>query len=343
MRPSDQLSKEVMNRPNEVRGERERDRAGYFRKIAYALRDAFGLGIIGFDPDFLMVADEIRKSVDIPEFLAVKLLDKVNADAKRIAELEGCVAALRKDAERMDWIAAQCRSCSVDIGGQHSWSRGGPNMVGLRGPTFRDAIDAAMKRSASDTPMALEGGEMKVKIEVIEGCAGNSLSIGNGQTGFRLAGPKPLGGGSTLHSFDVDAHELIREVERLNGIPHESTQRGKEAAERALELMTIERDHIRENENKLSLMTGQLQAEIDEADRTRCLANDTIAELQQECDRLAARLDAAEKLLQEIRLDGCDPDETMEDLWDRTIERIDAYDSALSSSPSTSAVAEGEK
>lgn len=56
---------------------------------------------------------------------------------------------------------------------------------------------------------------MKVKIEVVSGCEGPSLSIGDDRTGHRLAGPKPWGGGRAIHSFDVDVDELIREAEAL--------------------------------------------------------------------------------------------------------------------------------
>ena len=48
-----------------------------------------------------------------------------------------------------------------------------------------------------------------VQIEIVSGVEGKCLSIGNTQTSFRLAGPKPWGGGRTLHSFKVDYDELI--------------------------------------------------------------------------------------------------------------------------------------
>ncbi|QFT84928.1 hypothetical protein FIU88_08065 [Halomonas sp. THAF12] len=52
----------------------------------------------------------------------------------------------------------------------------------------------------------------KVLIEVISGPEGPCLSIGDESTGHRLAGPKPWGGGSVTHQFQVDVEELIREA-----------------------------------------------------------------------------------------------------------------------------------
>lgn len=51
-----------------------------------------------------------------------------------------------------------------------------------------------------------------VLIEVISGAAGPCLTIGDNDTSVRLAGPKPWGGGATIHLFSVDAEELVREA-----------------------------------------------------------------------------------------------------------------------------------
>ncbi|WP_157642471.1 hypothetical protein [Burkholderia ubonensis] len=51
-----------------------------------------------------------------------------------------------------------------------------------------------------------------VWFEVVAGCEGPSLSIGNDDTGYRLAGPKPWGGGRTIHRFSVSIDELRREL-----------------------------------------------------------------------------------------------------------------------------------
>ena len=59
---------------------------------------------------------------------------------------------------------------------------------------------------------------MKVIFEVISGHAGPCLSIGDGDSGHRLSGPKPLGGGSVIHSFEVCADELQRELNSLVSI-----------------------------------------------------------------------------------------------------------------------------
>lgn len=56
---------------------------------------------------------------------------------------------------------------------------------------------------------------MKIKpghvlVEVAHGPAGPSLFIGNNDTGERVAGPKPWGGGQTIHTFQVSASDLVR-------------------------------------------------------------------------------------------------------------------------------------
>lgn len=47
---------------------------------------------------------------------------------------------------------------------------------------------------------------MKIKIEVIKGGEGHCLVIAT----RRVAGPKPWGGGSIVHSFCVELEELER-------------------------------------------------------------------------------------------------------------------------------------
>ncbi|MCW3675431.1 MULTISPECIES: hypothetical protein [Burkholderia] len=55
----------------------------------------------------------------------------------------------------------------------------------------------------------------KVFIEVIAGRTGHCLSIGDDSGGYRLAGPKPYGGGNVVHRFEVDPDELRRELNNL--------------------------------------------------------------------------------------------------------------------------------
>lgn len=55
-----------------------------------------------------------------------------------------------------------------------------------------------------------------VLIEVVSGPEGPCLCIGDGDTGFRLAGPKPWGGGRTIHRFQVRVDELRRELEIID-------------------------------------------------------------------------------------------------------------------------------
>lgn len=58
----------------------------------------------------------------------------------------------------------------------------------------------------------------RVIIEVVAGVEGPSLYIGDDCSGHRLAGPKPWGGGQTIHSFKVDPEELMRELKGLMGV-----------------------------------------------------------------------------------------------------------------------------
>jgi len=52
-----------------------------------------------------------------------------------------------------------------------------------------------------------------VILEVVSGPEGNALYITDDSTGYRLAGPKPWGGGTVLHSFKVKCDELLREID----------------------------------------------------------------------------------------------------------------------------------
>ncbi len=45
---------------------------------------------------------------------------------------------------------------------------------------------------------------MKIKIEVVKGVEGHALSVDD----TRVAGPKPWGGGTVVHSFEVDVHAV---------------------------------------------------------------------------------------------------------------------------------------
>lgn len=56
---------------------------------------------------------------------------------------------------------------------------------------------------------------MKVTFEVVRGVQGPSLYVGDDSGGYRLAGPKPYGGGEVIHSFKVDIEELREELSAL--------------------------------------------------------------------------------------------------------------------------------
>lgn len=60
-------------------------------------------------------------------------------------------------------------------------------------------------------------------IQVIEGVEGLCLSIGDRRGGTRIAGPKPWGGGRTIHSFKVSIDTLIDELQRLKEQPCQKT------------------------------------------------------------------------------------------------------------------------
>lgn len=56
----------------------------------------------------------------------------------------------------------------------------------------------------------------KILVEVVKGVSGFALYIGTKDSGYRLAGPKPWGGGKTVHSFEVDTDELRKELDTLS-------------------------------------------------------------------------------------------------------------------------------
>lgn len=48
----------------------------------------------------------------------------------------------------------------------------------------------------------------KVTIEVINGCEGKCIAINN----YRVAGPKPWGGGTVEKSWTVEKREILRAI-----------------------------------------------------------------------------------------------------------------------------------
>lgn len=53
-------------------------------------------------------------------------------------------------------------------------------------------------------------------IEVVQGPGKPSLYVSDADgSGHRLAGPKPWGGGQTIHRFEINIEEAIRELEAL--------------------------------------------------------------------------------------------------------------------------------
>lgn len=52
-----------------------------------------------------------------------------------------------------------------------------------------------------------------VFIDIVEGCEGPSVSIGDNNTGYRVAGPKPWGGGTTSRRFTAKLDDIKRAIE----------------------------------------------------------------------------------------------------------------------------------
>jgi len=57
-----------------------------------------------------------------------------------------------------------------------------------------------------------------ITLEVVSGVEGPSLYITDDKGGYRLSGPKPWGGGNTIHKFKVDLKELLQQPELKNPI-----------------------------------------------------------------------------------------------------------------------------
>jgi hypothetical protein len=51
------------------------------------------------------------------------------------------------DAQRLDWLAEQFKTCTVYMSGQHPYAPNNLKLRNLAGPTFRAAIDSAMKQN----------------------------------------------------------------------------------------------------------------------------------------------------------------------------------------------------
>jgi hypothetical protein len=58
--------------------------------------------------------------------------------------------------------------------------------------------------------MSNEGKPETVRVEVLGGVEGPCLAIFKGISGERIAGPKPWGGGKTLHSWEVPVADILK-------------------------------------------------------------------------------------------------------------------------------------
>lgn len=59
----------------------------------------------------------------------------------------------------------------------------------------------------------------EVLLEVVAGVEGPSIYVSNDSGGHRLSGPKPWGGGRTVHKFVVKLDELLREAPKYASQP----------------------------------------------------------------------------------------------------------------------------
>ncbi len=50
-----------------------------------------------------------------------------------------------------------------------------------------------------------------MKLKMIQGVEGNSLYLND----YRIAGPKPWGGGAQLYVWDVDILELLKDIKKV--------------------------------------------------------------------------------------------------------------------------------
>lgn len=91
------------------------------------------------------------------DFLSLASPETVLALLAHIVELKHQLVAagitaencevFRRDAERIEWLAEQFKTCTVDMSGNHPYYPNSIKLRTLRGPTFRLAIDAAMDAS----------------------------------------------------------------------------------------------------------------------------------------------------------------------------------------------------
>ncbi|MDU9398089.1 Lar family restriction alleviation protein [Pseudomonas sp. zfem003] len=87
-------------------------------------------------------------------------------------------------------------------------------LSGMKGRTGTALVNLYATPPASEQQKAVVMPEITgtAIVEVVKGVEGPSLYIGDGDTGYRLAGPKPWGGGKTIHKFKVKLNELVREA-----------------------------------------------------------------------------------------------------------------------------------
>lgn len=84
------------------------------------------------------------------EYIALANPSTILALLAERADLKLQLAAASVDAERVDWLAEQFKTCTVYMDGQHPYYPNSIKLRTLRGPTFRMAIDAARNIGSGD-------------------------------------------------------------------------------------------------------------------------------------------------------------------------------------------------
>lgn len=75
--------------------------------------------------------------------------------------------------------------------------------------------------------MAERRSDDEITFEVISGPEGPCLAVMDGGSGHRIAGPKPWGGGTTLHTFKVSRKDLLGQIAPPRPQPRPLVEGGK--------------------------------------------------------------------------------------------------------------------
>jgi hypothetical protein len=179
-----------------------------------------------------------------------------------------------------------------------------------------DLTGPAPRASGPEAASALRARkDATVHMTVIGGPEGPCLGIGDEHGGYRLAGPKPRGGGETLHRFKVRADELLQQLRVLGALE-------EAPALQDLRKQAVREAYLHDLENTLAEVAALLESPSQDADsllrmlRARVLHQVATDELLrravgvlEQCERInpfgsvenAAARDAARGLLLRVR------------------------------------------